>query len=329
MKISKLFLSLLLLVPSLCSFTDVGNGDGIAVIDDEQTKLDQDLEALDSDLDMKTALKDDYDLLKGKGIENQLTKEDISIFRKAVNHSGTHIFLDDSIYASLPINRQHLSLEDYKEKFGEPTYTLTDSTEFAYYVNYKKINFVEQNMELMNSLVDIHEGEIVEDEFVFYSKGRSAVRQMRFDLSIKWFSISGNVSSSASVLLGAFGLFINLCDFILNIDDFLKASATELKSGFLSMESDLLGELSQYSGSEFFSNLMDIVSLTKSVLDIVSTTSIMGLALKILKFIVSRYLPGTTKGGMMVLSAFKHDYGAKVTVGIFWSDYEILLDWTW
>ena len=324
MKISKLFLSLLLLVPSLCSFTDIGNGDGIAVIDDEQTKLDQDLEALDSDLDMKNALGDDYDLLKGKGIENQLTKDDISIFRKAVNHSGTHILLDDSIYASFPINRQHLSLEDYKEKFGEPIYTLTDSTEFAYYVNHKKINFVEQNMELMNSLVDIHEGEIVEDEFVFYSKGRSAVRQMRFDLSIKWFSISCDAVSWGNAVLGGFGILVNLTAFFSDSNKYFKATQAELDSCFNSVVVDLVAELGTNSGSELIAHLTDIVSFISSGLDIIKTTSLVGLVAKILQFVLQRYLPGVGKAGMMVLTGFLNHYGVHITLGIFWSDYEIL-----
>lgn len=165
----------------LCSFesTDSSNGFG----EKEKEQFDQEVEALDPLLDAKKEMGDDYWVYEELGT-NELSEEDIEIISPYVYMEDGHIKLDESIYVEdMKINNDGLTPSEIEESTGEPV-SIDPQINYAYYVNNAKLNYVKNNMILMNDLVDEGEGEIEDGVLKLNNSSESKYKKLKIKRSV-------------------------------------------------------------------------------------------------------------------------------------------------
>lgn len=320
MKFKKIITCLLsgCLLLGLCSFesTDSSNGfDG-----KEKEQFDQELEALDPLLDAKEEMGDDYWVYEESGT-NELSEEDIEIISPYVYMEDNHIKLDESIYVEdMKINDDGLTPSEIEESTGEPV-SIDPQINYAYYVNNAKLNYVKNNMTLMNDLVDEGEGEIEDGEFVSDNSVQRGIPFISWRLRWWKFTISGG--RAMTVLTGVFSLLVNKSE-IMDLNDFLSISDATLNDFITNLGIDFAGEISDWIDSKLLSDAMDIVSYVSLCIDCFNVDSLINIARKILTYLMQQFLPGIVKGIYMMIGGVMLGYTFEADIGFFWSSYTVI-----
>ncbi len=299
----------------LCSFTVENTDIDAPDFDEFNCKVEQ----LDEDLDKKEGLKDKY--YEYLDFDNELSIEEKDVIQEFVYVCDNSIYLSDEIYQVMPIDDGNLTIEEHKELYGIEY----QEDNLVYFKNYKSIEFVKDNIGLMNELAEDECGLILDDgtmEFEFNEYSRSSFPGFKsFELS--WFKVYFVTDSFGTVAFGVFGVLVNYGN-IKDIYNFLNASSFELEECFGDLTFDFLSEVESYFGNLFLDNLTEIISVMLLANDIISCSSSFLIFAKVATFLISHCLPGFLKGIVMILSGVFFKLSTKAEVGFWYSSYTII-----
>lgn len=313
------------LLLGLCSFEPTDSSNGFD--EKEKEQFDQELEALDPLLDAKEEMGDDYWVYEESGT-NELSEEDIEIISPYVYMEDNHIKFDESIYVEdMKINYDGFTPSDIEESTGEPV-SIDPQINYAYYVNNAKLNYVKNNMTLMNDLVDEGEGEIEDGVLKLNNSGESKYKKLKIKRSVncyysfKWYKISIDGEYAYTIAFEIVGFLAN-CSMFTNIYDLFNSDKDALFKNFINAEDSILSNIPLNCSDIMFNNLSLIVSSISIALNMLSASNIFGFVRPIISYLLHTFIPNLTKGLMMIIGGRGCHYGGKVEIGFLWSSYDM------
>ena len=306
----KLLTTLSLCFFMLSSFTSKDeNGEDLS-----QSRFDYEVERLDVDLDRTAAVGSE-----AVDLENQLSEKDCHLIQEFISIGEAGIELDDRVCSVMPTNDDGLPIKAFQEKSG-CGYQKGNS---VYFHNYQTLDFVSDNIGLMNEMVENGYGKIDKDGMLLIESSDFIQQSFFMNFKIGWFKISFRTNYWGTALFGTFGLLVNF-DNIRDMNALFDADASELGHCFQSVAWDLISEGESYFGNVMLDSLTEAVNTVVEIKKIVLCSNWIGRLVMVVKYMLGRYLPGLLKGLVMVLGSVFYRYGTDVEIGIWWSDYDVL-----
>lgn len=205
---------------SLCTS---GSADGVSSGDDGYEELRENIESLSPTLDRNETFE-----FGDAEVDNELSKEDIDEIGRYVNVEDGHISLNEEVYGVMPVNDLGVSPEEYGEAVGyEYQYDTLDD----YYINYKKLTYVSDNMDLMNGFVDEGMGVIDKDGNLEIVENDYVQQSYMVNYKLRWFKLTFKGDFRLTAFFGLVGILVNWKQ-IKNIEKMLTITGDEVQSCF-------------------------------------------------------------------------------------------------